>query len=77
MNYGLIFGIIAGVVVLLMVVLFATNYNRATIYESAVIAYLGGDAELYWDDTIFWDYYSEGRNASDCAREMIAVNCEP
>jgi hypothetical protein len=72
----LILGILFGIGTILLVVAVISRLYWIGKYKQAVIAHLGDDWELYFDDQIMLDFYDYDMNASDCAREMIAANCE-
>lgn len=76
MNYWLGLGILFGIIAIVVVIAIAQNIKVANNYKRAVRAYLGDDWELYWDEKIFFDFLDANMYAADCAREMIAANCE-
>ena len=77
MNIGLVMGCIIGALLFLLLAWMVHEWLRATKYEHAVQAFIGVDWELFWNNEIYFDYYWADADAADCAREMVAVNCEP
>ena len=75
-DWKLLFGCIFGAVFCLLTWWCVCNYRRATAYERAVRAHIGDDHEWVYDEQIMLDFYNAGYAAADCAREMVAVNCE-
>ncbi len=73
----LILGILFGITTILSIVYIATRLRSVNRYQRVVMAYIGDDAEFYYDEQILLDFYNHDMQASDCAREMVAANIKP
>lgn len=74
-NNWLLAGIIYGGLLALFALLIGRRLWNIHLYTITVRGYLGDDADDYYDEQTMLDFYNMNMHPADCAREMIAVNC--
>lgn len=74
MNEPVIFGAVAGVLIIWIIVVTVRRLRRMKGYERAVRAYLGKNFEAAYDEIVMIRFYDHNTCAVDAAREMISAS---